>query len=153
MPQNPNQYITEEEKTFLQSLGTGQSSRAESLYGFIPGDWLPDWVKQGYNQSIEGMAQQVWRGEPVFTLDQDYDPNMMEDIGATIISFLTPTDLASLALGGGLGTAAIKKIAVNNLNALKPPIKHKASLIKPERAGNPKPAKNAIIINALYLGI
>ena len=115
MPQNPNQYITEEEKTFLQSLGTGQSSRAESLYGFIPGDWLPDWVKQGYNQSIEGMAQQVWRGEPVFTLDQDYDPNMMEDIGATIISFLTPTDLASLALGGGLGTAAIKKIAVNKI--------------------------------------
>ena len=99
MPQNPNQYITEEEKTFLQSLGTGQSSRAESLYGFIPGDWLPDWVKQGYNQSIEGMAQQVWRGEPVFTLDQDYDPNMMEDIGATIISFLTPTDLAWLLVG------------------------------------------------------
>ena len=45
-------------KEFLQSLG-GQSSRDEALYGFIPGDWLPDWVKAGYNQSIEGMAQQV----------------------------------------------------------------------------------------------
>ena len=23
----------------------------KDLYGFIPGDWLPDWVKAGYNQS------------------------------------------------------------------------------------------------------
>ena len=34
-------------------------------------------------------------------------------------------------------------IAVRSLNALNPPIKHNASLIKPDRAGKPKPAKNA----------
>ena len=43
-------------------------------------------------------------------------------------------------------------IIVNVLNALKPPMKHNASLINPDRAGNPRPAKNAIIINALKTG-
>jgi len=102
-------------KDYLNMLSGGQSSRNEKLYGFIPGGWLPDWVKQGYNQSIEGMAQQVMSGKPVFNVDQEYDPNMMEDIGATVLSFLTPTDIASMFLGGGIGTAAIKKIAVNKI--------------------------------------
>ena len=43
---------------------------------------------------------------------RDYDPNMVEDIFATVVSFLTPTDIATMALGGGVGGAAIKKIAV-----------------------------------------
>ena len=104
----PKYSITKEEIDFLQSLGSGQSSKDESLYGFIPGEWLPNWVKQGYNQSIEGLAQQVVKGNPVFTLDQDYDPSMIEDIGATVISFLTPTDFAAMALGGGVGGLALK---------------------------------------------
>ena len=111
----PKYNITQEERDFLQSLGSGQSGRNEKLYGFIPGDWLPNWVKQGYNQSIEGMAQQVIKGEPVFTIDQTYDPNMLEDVASTVLSFFTPTDIATMALGGGLGTAAIKKIAVNKI--------------------------------------
>ena len=102
-------------KDYLNMLSCGQSAKDEQLYGFIPGGWLPDWVKQGYNQSIEGMAQQVMSGKPVFNVDKDYDPNMMEDISATVLSFLTPTDIASMFLGGGIGTAAIKKIAVNKI--------------------------------------
>jgi hypothetical protein len=114
----PQYSITKEEIDFLQSLGSGQSSKDESLYGFIPGEWLPNWVKQGYNQSIEGLAQQVVKGNPVFTLDQDYDPSMIEDIGATVVSFLTPTDIAAMALGGGVGGLALKastKRAVSQL--------------------------------------
>ena len=38
----------------------------KDLYGFIPGDWLPDWVKAGYNQSITGLAEQVATGEARF---------------------------------------------------------------------------------------
>ena len=104
-------------KEFLQSLG-GQSARDESLYGFIPGDWLPDWVKAGYNQSIEGMAQQVVRGKPVFSLDENYDLNMFEDVAATVLSFLTPTDIATMAIGGGIGGLAVKssmKLATKKL--------------------------------------
>jgi len=104
----PQYNITKEEIDFLQSLGSGQSNKEESLYGFIPGSWLPNWVKQGYNQSIEGLAQQVVKGNPVFTLDQNYNPSMIEDIGATVVSFLTPTDFGAMALGGGVGGLALK---------------------------------------------
>tara|TARA_R100000995_G_C3484316_1_gene126214 strand:+ start:2862 stop:6578 length:3717 start_codon:yes stop_codon:yes gene_type:complete len=93
-------------------LPGGQTQKERKLYGFIPGEWLPNWVKQGYNQSIEGMARQVMSGEPVFNVEEGYDPNMAEDILATVMSFATPTDFASLALGGGIGTAAIKGTAV-----------------------------------------
>ena len=96
-------------------LPGGQTEKESRLYGFIPGEWLPDWVKQGYNQSIEGMAREVSRGKKVFDVDRDYNPNMLEDIASTVISFATPVDFATLAIGGGLGGAAVKKLAVNQL--------------------------------------
>ena len=86
-----------------------------SAYGAPPGSRLPNWVKQGYNQSLQGAAQAVVRGEKVFDVDEDYDPNILEDIAATIVSFVQPLDVATLALGGGFGGAAVKKIAVNQL--------------------------------------
>ena len=101
--------------TMYDALPGGQTERERKLYGFIPGEWLPNWVKQGYNQSIEGMARQVMNGESVFTVDQGYDPNMLEDIAATVMSFATPTDFATLALGGGLGGVAVKGMAVKGL--------------------------------------
>ena len=100
--------ITQDERDYLQSIGGGSSLQDEKLYGFVPGRWLPNWVKQGYNQSIEGMAQQVVKGKPVFTMDQSYDPNMLEDIAATVVSFLTPTDFGAMVLGGGIGGLALK---------------------------------------------
>ena len=96
-------------------LPGGQTEKESRLYGFIPGEWLPDWVKQGYNQSIEGMAREVSRGKKVFDVDRDYNPNMLEDIASTVISFATPVDFATLAIGGGLGGAAVRKLAVNQL--------------------------------------
>ena len=97
------------------SLPGGQTEKERRLYGFIPGEWLPNWVKQGYNQSIEGMARQVMNGEEVFKTDEDYDPNMVEDIAATVMSFATLTDFATLVLGGGIGGVAVKGIAVKQL--------------------------------------
>ena len=107
----------ESTKDFLQILSesNNESFFDEKLYGFIPGGWLPDWVKQGYNQSIEGMAREVLRGKPVFNVDQEYDPNMLEDIGATVVSFLTPTDVGAMFLGGGVGGMAVKKMATKKL--------------------------------------
>ena len=43
-------------------------------------------------------------------------------------------------------------IMVNVRNTLNPPIKHIASLINPDNAGRPKPAKNAMATNAVYTG-
>ena len=113
----PDTKTPESTKDFLQVLSqsNNESFFDEKLYGFIPGGWLPDWVKQGYNQSIEGMAREVLRGKPVFNVDQNYDPNMLEDIGATVVSFLTPTDVGSMFLGGGIGGLAVKKMATKKL--------------------------------------
>ena len=97
------------------SMPGGQTEKERKLYGFIPGEWLPDWVKQGYNQSIEGMARQVMNGEQVFKVDEGYDPNMAEDIAATVMSFATPTDFAAMVMGGGIGGAAVKGLAVKGL--------------------------------------
>jgi len=101
--------------SMYDQLPGGQTERERSLYGFIPGEWLPYWVKQGYNQSIEGLARQVMNGEPVFAVPDTYDPNTAEDILATIMSFATPIDAATLLLGGGLGGAAVRGAAVKTM--------------------------------------
>ena len=101
--------------SMYDQLPGGQTEKERRLYGFIPGEWLPDWLKQGYNQSIEGLARQVMNGEPVFKVPDTYDPNTAEDILATIMSFATPTDAATMLLGGGFGGAAVKGVAVKGL--------------------------------------
>jgi hypothetical protein len=84
-----------------------QSKEDGDLYGFIPGEWLPDWVKAGYNQSITGLAEQVATGDARFDLS-DYEPGMLGDIGATVISFLQPLDIVTMIGTGGVGGLAAK---------------------------------------------
>lgn len=84
------------------------SSEDETLYGFIPGEWLPNWVKEGYNRSITGLSEQIASGEKRFELGS-YEPEMLEDIGATVISFIQPLDLATMVAGGGVGGFAAKQ--------------------------------------------
>ena len=79
----------------------------KDLYGFIPGDWLPDWVKAGYNQSITGLAEQVATGDARFDLS-NYKPDILEDVGASIISFLQPADVLTMIGTGGIGGLAVK---------------------------------------------
>jgi len=96
-------------ENFLQeSNKIKKSSKDESLYGFIPGGWLPDWVKDGYNRSITGLSEQIVSGEQRFNLG-DYNPSTLEDIGATVISFIQPLDFATMAAGGGIGGFAAKQ--------------------------------------------
>jgi len=83
------------------------SKEDKDLYGFIPGDWLPDWVKAGYNQSITGLAEQVATGEARFDLS-NYKPDILEDVGASIISFLQPADVLTMIGTGGIGGLAVK---------------------------------------------
>ena len=96
-------------ENFLQeSNKIKKSSEDESLYGFIPGNWLPNWVKEGYNRSITGLSEQIISGEKRFELG-DYKPETLEDIGATVISFIQPLDFATMAAGGGIGGFAAKQ--------------------------------------------
>ena len=91
-----------------------QESRVNpDLYGFVPGEWLPDWVKSGYNSSIEGLGYQIATGREFYDLNgyEETNPGVLEDIGSTIVSFLTPTDMAAMVFGGGVGGLGARAVA------------------------------------------
>ena len=97
-----------------QATADVQESRENpELYGFIPGEWLPDWVKSGYNSSIEGLSYQIATGREFYDLSgyEETNPGVLEDIGSTIMSFLTPTDIAAMIFGGGIGGLGAKVVA------------------------------------------
>jgi hypothetical protein len=54
------------------------------------------------------MAQQLATGEAPFDLEH-YNPGVLGDIGAGVISFFMPADIALFAAGGGIGGQAAKK--------------------------------------------
>ena len=89
------------------------SKEDPDLFGFVPGEWLPDWVKVGYNNSIEGLSRQIITGEKRWNVPSEVSENLgtMEDIGATIVSFLTLTDMGAMFAGGGIGGFALKGTA------------------------------------------
>ena len=105
------QYEPQAKEELTNTLKT--SKKDKDLYGFIPGDWLPNWVKQGYNNSIEGLTYNIAKGESFYDLGEyaknPEDIPILEDIGSTLISFITPTDIAALTAGGGLGGLAYKQ--------------------------------------------
>ena len=86
------------------------SKEDPDLFGFVPGEWLPDWIKVGYNNSIEGLSRQIITGEKRWNVPNEVSENLgtMEDIGATIVSFLTLTDVGAMIAGGGIGGFALK---------------------------------------------
>ena len=94
------------------------------LYGFIPGKWLPDWVKEGYNNSIEGLGYQIATGQRFFDVSQDYQDNkgFTDDVLESVMSFMTLTDMGSLIVGGGLAGGIVnvgyKKAAKETVKAL-----------------------------------
>ena len=87
-----------------------ESRTNPDLYGFIPGEWLPDWVKAGYNNSIEGLSYNIANGREFYDLGEyaNKEPGIVEDIASTLVSFLTPTDMAAMYFGGGIGGFAVR---------------------------------------------
>tara|TARA_R110002050_G_scaffold95663_1_gene199235 strand:+ start:403 stop:4128 length:3726 start_codon:yes stop_codon:yes gene_type:complete len=72
-------------------------------------DSMPDWLKDGYNRSLQGMSQEIATGNKRFDLS-GYDPGVIEDLGAGIASFFAPLDFATTIAGGGIGGAATKSL-------------------------------------------
>ena len=66
-------------------------------------DSLPNWMKDGYNRSLQGMAEEIATGTKRFEL-KDYDPGVLEDLGAGIASFFAPADFALTVSTGGIGS-------------------------------------------------
>lgn len=74
-----------------------------------PVSTVPNFVKQGLNESITGLGYQAASGDQFFDIPQDYDPNLLEEVGSEIVGFLAPLDLLAFGAGGGVGGAAVKK--------------------------------------------
>ena len=74
------------------------------------GGILPRFVKEGFNNSITGLAIQIATGNAPFNL-KDADPNLLEQVGSTVVSFLQPLDLATTFIGGGVGSIPARKLA------------------------------------------
>ena len=94
--------------------GAVEPSTAEkyfpSIYKLFDEDKVPNFIKEGYNRSIEGLAYQAMTGKKFYDVG-NYTPGHLADIGATIVSFVaTPTDLASMVLGGAIGRAALQPL-------------------------------------------
>ena len=94
------------------TVGTGKDD-ADS---FID-RWLPDVVKNAYNESMTGLIHQVAAGEQVFDLE-DYDPSVLEDFASGIISFFMPADILTFIGTGGIGSIAAKKAGTLALNQM-----------------------------------
>ncbi|HEC61502.1 MAG TPA: hypothetical protein ENI27_04540 [bacterium] len=74
------------------------------------GSFLPRFVQEGYNRSLTGLGEQIATGKQRYDLS-GYELSTLEDIGATVASFLMPVDFL-LTLGtGGLASLPAKALA------------------------------------------
>ena len=73
-------------------------------------DWLPNFIKEGYNESITGMARELSIGKKPFDIE-NYEPKVYEDIGSSVVSLFMPADFALMAAGGGVGGFALRTAA------------------------------------------
>ena len=123
---------------------SGYEDERKKLYGIIPEDWIPDFYKEGYNNSIEGMAYQMISGKQFFEIEPDYNRGMIDDVMATIASFITPTDLLAMATGAGFATKALSKYGSQAMKiAIKQTNLPKSVIKKATEAGLKSAASNA----------
>tara|TARA_R100000234_G_scaffold17132_1_gene9357 strand:+ start:8394 stop:12377 length:3984 start_codon:yes stop_codon:yes gene_type:complete len=122
-PQKNTSYYESEAKKVLSKEVL--YSENEESYGYDPSDFLEEsnfnWVKEGYNRSLTGMVDAIQSGQKRFDMS-GYEPGIVADLAATVISFAMPVDLASTLIGGGVGgilaKGATKKVAVGSIKGL-----------------------------------
>ena len=105
-------------------LDTEESKPADTSPTFLNSfqSWLDgpisedswNWTREAYNRSLQGAVDQLVTGKQRYNLDAGYDLNVLEDIGATALSFMMPLDFLAMAVGGtaargGLALAGITK--------------------------------------------
>ena len=61
-----------------------------------------DWMKAAYNRSLTGTVEQLVSGESRYNVDES-DFSILQDIGATVFSFLMPLDFLTMGAGGFFG--------------------------------------------------
>lgn len=72
----------------------------------------PDFVKQGLNNSLTGLSQQLVTGKAPFDLNEIGDINALEEVAATVVGLLMPADILATFAGGGISGLVARKIAI-----------------------------------------
>ena len=72
-------------------------------------DYLPDVIKEGYNRSLTGQADELLSGKKRFDMSK-WNPGVIEDISATAASLLMPTDGYAIGTAAKAGGTAFKLI-------------------------------------------
>tara|TARA_R110002012_G_scaffold45184_4_gene120289 strand:- start:558 stop:4466 length:3909 start_codon:yes stop_codon:yes gene_type:complete len=103
---------------WLDSARTERSEDQQDWPSPMPESYLPNWIKAGYNNSITGLATQITTGKQAFKISEKYDPNMAEDVAATLVSFFMPADMAIFAGGGGIGGTVLKASTKQAMKAM-----------------------------------
>ena len=75
-----------------------------------------DWMKSAYNNSLTGMTEELVRGEQRYNLE-DYDPNILADIGSMALSFLMPLDVLTFGAGGKFVGQPLAKMATAGMKS------------------------------------
>tara|TARA_R100000808_G_scaffold3720_1_gene12847 strand:+ start:11213 stop:16882 length:5670 start_codon:yes stop_codon:yes gene_type:complete len=92
-----------------------------SFLGSLADYWVdadsPDWMKSAYVNSLTGLTEEVIYGKPRYDLS-DYDPNLLEEIGAGLLGFIFPLDLAAFGVGGKIGGAVIKGVGAPTIRTI-----------------------------------
>ena len=74
-------------------------------------DTLGNIWKDGYNRSIQGMAEAIATNKKQVHNLENYHPGIVADVAAGVASFFQPLDLATTVIGGGVGGVAVKGLA------------------------------------------
>ena len=58
------------------------SSADETMYGYQPPSWMPDWIKAGYQNSITGLTERVKNGQSIkeYDLNQEVEDMAYEEL-------------------------------------------------------------------------
>jgi len=71
---------------------------------------LPRFIQEGYNRSLTGLADQIVNDKKRFDLS-GYEPSTLEDIAATVASFLMPLDALTFISSGGVASIPARALA------------------------------------------
>ena len=75
-----------------------------------------DMMKTAYNNSLTGLTEELITGEKRYDIE-DYDPNIFQDIGSMVVSFLMPLDLLTFGAGGKFVGQPLAKMATAGMKS------------------------------------
>ena len=62
----------------------GVSSEDETMYGYQPPSWMPDWIKAGYQNSVTGLTERIRKGQPIKEYELRFPDNELSNISINL---------------------------------------------------------------------